>query len=409
MDLFTNTNNNGYKRKLTYTDLLLASLGHILGAGIYSVIGKLGNTASYYSYLSIIIASLFVMWIAKGYVDINEKYESNDSEFLSIKERFGPEMANTLIYGLIIGNIFSCVVIAISFGGYLSRFIGTNVNVGVLMCIIICGIVSIVGIKETAQFNNIMTIVETSGLIFIVVFGFIYMLYSMINGKKNIGSYGILKSGDFYKHIIGIFNYKTLIGIAIGAYLILFAFFGFESLVKFSEESINPSEDIPDAINHSLGISTIIYVLVSLTSLNVLTPKQLGNSIAPLTDVLNKITSNLGNVGIYKYISEYSVKYLGLAAVSSTFNTFLIILTGTIRLFVSIINKYKSNDPKIQKIYNMISKIDKTTGTPINSTILFLLIICILVLSNIDFTSSVVISTFGLLITMVFVKLSTVI
>lgn len=381
--------NTQYNRTLNYYDLLLASLGHILGAGIYSIIGKLGATTKNYSYISILLAAIFVMWIAQSYININKKYESNDSEYLAIKEKFGDNVASILIYGLLIGNILSCVVIAMSFGGYLSKLLGISVNLGTLACVLVSTFVSIVGIRNTADFNNLATLLETSGLLTIIVFGLYYIASNNQLNKINLAS--------ITSHIKGLFDFKIITKIIIGAYLILFAFFGFETLVKLSKESIDPQKDIPLAMNHSLGISTIIYTLVSITTLGILTPQQLGKSIAPLSDVLAKLPQSYG---------YYASKYLGFAAISSTLNTYLMILVGTVRMFVDIVSSYKSDNKYIQKIYSMLAEINPKTKTPINTTILFTVIICIFILTQANFTTTIMFSTLGLLITIMAVKLA---
>lgn len=52
-------------------------------------------------------------------------------------------------------------------------------------------------------------------------------------------------------------------GIMLGAAIVFFAFIGFDSISTHAEEAINPQRDIPIAILASLGICTILYVLVA--------------------------------------------------------------------------------------------------------------------------------------------------
>jgi APA family basic amino acid/polyamine antiporter len=52
-------------------------------------------------------------------------------------------------------------------------------------------------------------------------------------------------------------------GIMLGAAIVFFAFIGFDSISTHSEEAINPQRDIPIAILASLGICTVLYVLVA--------------------------------------------------------------------------------------------------------------------------------------------------
>jgi amino acid transporter len=52
-------------------------------------------------------------------------------------------------------------------------------------------------------------------------------------------------------------------GIMLGAAIVFFAFIGFDSISTHAEEAINPQRDIPIAIFASLGICTLLYVLVA--------------------------------------------------------------------------------------------------------------------------------------------------
>jgi amino acid transporter/polyhydroxyalkanoate synthesis regulator phasin len=52
-------------------------------------------------------------------------------------------------------------------------------------------------------------------------------------------------------------------GIMLGAAIVFFAFIGFDSISTHSEEAINPQRDVPIAILASLGICTVLYVLVA--------------------------------------------------------------------------------------------------------------------------------------------------
>ena len=52
-------------------------------------------------------------------------------------------------------------------------------------------------------------------------------------------------------------------GVMVGAALIFFAYIGFDSISTHSEEAINPQRDIPVGILASLGICTVLYMLVA--------------------------------------------------------------------------------------------------------------------------------------------------
>ncbi|MBI3821482.1 MAG: amino acid permease [Planctomycetes bacterium] len=52
-------------------------------------------------------------------------------------------------------------------------------------------------------------------------------------------------------------------GIMVGAALVFFAFIGFDSISTHSEEAVKPMRDVPFGIMASLGICTVLYILVA--------------------------------------------------------------------------------------------------------------------------------------------------
>lgn len=108
-------------------------------------------------------------------------------------------------------------------------------------------------------------------------------------------------------------------GVLQGTALVVFSYFGFENIVNLAEESREPEKTLPKAIFISLGVSTILYLLVSLAAMALLSPKELGASDAALMTAAGKSSVRLGNI-------------LGAIALFSTANTALISLVGASRI-----------------------------------------------------------------------------
>jgi basic amino acid/polyamine antiporter, APA family len=61
-----------------------------------------------------------------------------------------------------------------------------------------------------------------------------------------------------------------------------FAFIGFEDLANVVEEAKVPHRDIPRAMVLTLGISTVVYVLVAAIAVSAVSVERLSSSPAPL-------------------------------------------------------------------------------------------------------------------------------
>lgn len=353
----------GYANNLKYTDLLIISVGHIIGAGIFSIIGKVYKYAGNYSYLSIIISGLLMYWISLSYNNISQEFKSNDSEYKIIRKYFGEKVSFISGNMIIIGNILTCAVLAITFSSYFARILNIN-ELFISICILfLCMFILLNGVNTTKFVSYLFTTGEVSTLIYIIVLSMIYIFQNipLSNLTNNIFS----NINKLFENPI-----TNIIGIFIGAYLILFAYSGFETIIRISEET-EKIEDIKTANKNSFIITTSIYTLISICLINVLSVKELGDSNSPMSDIILKITGN-----------NFVVKVISIIATLSIFNTILLILMGNTRMMSSM---YKNTDifqdSKYKKIIDYITKLEN--GIPINSIIInVLLILIILFFSN---------------------------
>ena len=95
-------------------------------------------------------------------------------------------------------------------------------------------------------------------------------------------------------------------GVFMGAFIIFFAYIGFDAIATAAEECKNPQKDLPISIIGSLVITTIVYVLVAL----VLTGMQPTNGAVPegiLKAPMAYVMANVGRNGIAGLISAGSL------------------------------------------------------------------------------------------------------
>jgi APA family basic amino acid/polyamine antiporter len=110
-----------------------------------------------------------------------------------------------------------------------------------------------------------------------------------------------------------------VVGTVGAASLVFFAYLGFEGMANLSEEMRNPEKDLPRAILLALGISTLLYIMVSLAAVSVVDWQTLGRSDAPLALVAAQVLGSRAGTT------------LTLVALFSTANTVLLLLLGASR------------------------------------------------------------------------------
>lgn len=101
-----------------------------------------------------------------------------------------------------------------------------------------------IGVKGSAIFNSILTIINLSVMGLVIVVGFYYANEENWTKQK----------GGFLPYGFG--------GVLAGAATCFYAFVGFDSIATSGEEAKNPSFSIPMATVSSMGIVTLGYVLV---------------------------------------------------------------------------------------------------------------------------------------------------
>lgn len=378
----------GYTNNLKYTDLLIISVGHIIGAGIFSIIGKVYKYAGNYSYMSIIISGLLMYWVSLSYNNISKEFKSNDSEYKIIKHFFGENVSFISGNMIIVGNILTCAVLAITFSSYFARILNINELLISICILFLCMFILLNGVNTTKFVSYLFTTGEVSTLIYIIVLSLIYIIQNttILGSSNNIITNIIKNISKLFKNPI-----TNIIGIFIGAYLILFAYSGFETIIRISEETENIN-DIEIANKNSFIISTTIYTLISFSLINVLSVKELGDSNSPMSDIVLKITGN-----------KLAVNVISIIATLSIFNTILLILMGNTRMMSSM---YKNTDifkdSKYQKFINFITKIDN--GIPVNSIIINMIFILIILFFNNNIVKLTSYSNLFLLLVPLFIK-----
>jgi APA family basic amino acid/polyamine antiporter len=169
----------------------------------------------------------------------------------------------------------------------------------------------VIGIKESASFNNIIVIVKVSIILIFIVAGAFFI--NRVNWHpfipENKGSFG--KFG--------------LTGILRAASVIFFAYIGFDAVSTAAQEAKNPQRDMPKGILGSLGISTLLYILVALVLTGIVSYTQL--------DVPDPVAVGVNAMGSNMFWLRPIIKIAALAGLSSVI---LVMMLGQPRIFFSM-------------------------------------------------------------------------
>ena len=285
------------KRCLGLFSVTLAGTGIILGAGIYALIGVGSNLAGNAIWLSFLIASLVAIFTGLSYAELSSIFKVDAGEYNYIERVFNKKLAFIIGLMIIFTGIVSAATVALGFGGYINFLIEFSVIKWAIILTILMAVINYIGIRETAIFNDLSGIVELIGLILIIVLGIKY--------------FGNVNYFEMPKGFIGVLQASALV---------FFAYMGFETIVKLSEETKEPQKTIPKGIMLSVVIATILYVLTSISAVSILGWKELGSTSSPLAKVAE---ASFGGIAFF---------VLTVIALFSTSNTVLLTNVTTSRL-----------------------------------------------------------------------------
>ncbi len=134
-------------------------------------------------------------------------------------------------------------------------------------------ILLIIGISESASFNNVIVIIKLTVVFLFIGFGIAYI------NRENWEPFVPPPAGP------GKYGWD---GILRGAGVIFFAYIGFDAVSTAAQETKNPKRDMPIGILGSLAVCTVLYIAVALvltgivkyTQLNVPDPIAVGINAA---------------------------------------------------------------------------------------------------------------------------------
>jgi len=277
------------KRELNLFQLTVISVGIILGAGIYALIGAAAATGGNAIWISFLISAFIALFTGLTYAEISSYFSGNAGEYDYVTRAFNKKFGFFTGMSMIFIAIMTSSAVALGFAGYFTTLLPIPYWVAAILIILTMTFINMIGIKQSSFFNIFSTFVEFAGLIIIIFIGFKYM-----------GTVNLL---EMPQGVTGLFS---------SAALVFFAYIGFESLVKLKEETKDPDRTLPKAIILSILITSVLYVLVAISAVSVVGWEALSKSSAPLSLVAKTV------------LGSFSGRALAVIALFSTSNTILI-------------------------------------------------------------------------------------
>jgi len=182
-------------------------------------------------------------------------------------------------------------------------------NLPAVVIIFIVTTLLVIGIRESANFNNLIVFVKVA-----VVLLFIF------------GAFHAIHSANWHPFIpanTGVREHFGWTGVMTGAGIVFFAYIGFDAVSTAAQEAKNPQRDMPIGIIGSLLICTVLYILVSGIATGVVPYQQL--------DVPDPIAKAADYAGM-----GWMGKLIKLGAIAGLSSVILVMMLGQSRVFYSM-------------------------------------------------------------------------
>jgi APA family basic amino acid/polyamine antiporter len=277
------------KRALGALNLTTLGIGAIIGTGIFVLTGTVAaQNAGPAVVLSFVLAGVASVFAALCYSEFASLVPMAGSAYTYGYATLGELVAWIIGWDLVLEYALGAVTVAIGWSGYVVSFlkdVGINVpcvlsaargtavqcadgstataifNLPAVIIIAIVTTLLVVGIKESANVNNVIVLVKVA-----VVLLFIVAAAHAIN-PANWHPFMPPNTGNR-----GEFGWT---GVMTGAGVVFFAYIGFDAVSTAAQEAKNPQRDMPIGIIGSLLICTVLYILVSGIATGVMSYKDL--------------------------------------------------------------------------------------------------------------------------------------
>src|SRR5262245_48482650 len=278
--------------------LLLFIVGDILGTGIYALTGQVANQVGGAVWLPFLVAFVVALMTAFSYLELVTKYPRAAGAALYTHRAFGIHFVTFIVaFAVMCSGITSSSTASRAFAANLSHAFDLNFTaVGITMTGLIfmaaLAIINFRGVGESVKMNVLLTCVELTGLLIIIFIG----LWAIGGGKGDVSRVMEFKTtgGTIFWPVIA------------ATTLAFFAMVGFEDSVNMCEETKDPVNTFPKILLAGLFITGTIYVLVSISSITLVPPDQLGEGEAPLLKVVQAGAPNFP-LWIFGFITMFAV------------------------------------------------------------------------------------------------------
>ena len=342
----------GLKRALGPLDLVMLGVGAIIGTGIFVLTGVAavdhagpGVIASY------ALAGGVCALAALCYSEFATLLPISGSAYSYAYATLGELVAWVIGWDLILEYALASSAVAVGWSGYVRNLLagtplaipnlvagapgtleGAMINLPALLILLVVSALLVVGIRESASTNGSIVLLKLLVVGFVIVVGI-----------------GYVKTENWQPFAPFGWN-----GIVAGAATVFFAYIGFDAVTTAAEEARRPERDMTIGILGSLGVCTLLYLMVAAVV----------TGMSPLSEI---DTSAPVAVAFQRLGMHFAGGLISVGAIAGLTSVLLVMLLGQSRIFFAM-----SRDGLLPE---MFSRVHPRFRTPHLSTALVAVVV----------------------------------
>jgi amino acid transporter len=293
------TDPHSLKKTLGGWQVLFYGLGSMLGAGVYALIGRAAENLGNSVWLAFLVAMIAAMLTGLSYACVGSRYaRAGGAAYVTHRALDKPWLSYIVGIAVMMSGLTSMATGSQAIAENLEKAFGIvlPIKLAAIGLVFLVGCIIYRGIRESMWANIICTVVEASGLLFIIAVGMKY--WGSVNYLESAGDTVAGGPGS------GI----TLALVMQGAVLTFYSFIGFEDILNVSEEVKNPKRDVPFGLIGAMILATLIYMAVAITAVSVVPWRELAASKTPLMEVAHRAAPWFKGVdGVYIGITIFAI------------------------------------------------------------------------------------------------------
>ncbi|MEJ2132944.1 MAG: APC family permease, partial [Gammaproteobacteria bacterium] len=241
----------------------------------------IAGIAGHQAPFAFLLASLMAGFTAISFAEMSARHPRAAGAALYVQRGFGVVPLAALV-GLLVATagVVSMSAMLNGFVGYLNEFVEVDRVTAIITATLVLGAIAAWGIAESVTIAAIITLIEVGGLVAVIFAGGDVLA----DLPSRWGE--LMPSGDFRSWGL----------IFAGAILAFYAYIGFEDMVDVAEEVRSVRRNLPTAILLTLGITTLLYLVLMTTAVLGMAPTVLATKEAPLAALYSHFTGGDGYV-----------------------------------------------------------------------------------------------------------------